>query len=59
MLNKDRFKRQTEIQENTNTWMKEIMNNQDLKCEFNIAIEILKRIQAEMNIEWKTLITQN
>lgn len=59
MLNKDGFKLQTEIQENTNTWMKEIMNNQDLKCEFNIAIEILKRIQAEMNIEWKTLITQN
>lgn len=34
-------------------------DNQDLKSEFNIAIEISKRIQAEMNIEWKTLITQN
>lgn len=34
-------------------------DNQDLKSEFNIVIEISKSIQAEMNVERKTLRTQN
>lgn len=38
--------------------MEMIKTMQDLRAEFNQAVETLKRTQTEMKMEWKTPVTQ-
>jgi len=50
--NKDRNELSSDFQENTNTWINEVVKVlQDLKTKFSNKIKTLKNAQAEMEVE--------
>lgn len=51
-MNKDRNELSSDFQENTKTWINEVVKVlQDLKTKFSNKIKILKKAQAEMEVE--------